>query len=112
MNQAEQESQRQELESLREQLKQQDEVNAEKQREQFRREYNITTAEPIDVSALYYQHLAARGEIERLTLQIQKLEKSMDSARQHIEGEPQRIAAAVEAARTPIHNIVESATKR
>ena len=37
--------------------------------------------------------------------QIQKLESAMNSARQHIEGEPQRIAVAVEAARTPIHNI-------
>jgi hypothetical protein len=112
VTESEQDSQRREIDSLREQLNRQNEAETEKLREQFRREYNITTTEPIDVTALYYHHQSAQREITRLTEQVQKLENALNSARHHIEAEPQRIAAAVEAARTPIQNIVEPATKR
>lgn len=112
VSKSEQDSQQQEIESLRDQLHRQNEADTEKLREQFRREYNITTDAPIDVTDLYYHHQAARSEIERLSQQIEKLENALTSTRQHIEGEPQRIAVAVEAARTPIQNIVEPASKR
>lgn len=112
VSQTQRDSEQQELESLRDQVKRQVETNGEVYREQFRREYNITKDEPLDVTALYYQYQAAQKEIERLSHEIEKLESALNKARQHIEGEPQRIAAAVEAARTPIHNIVEPANKR
>lgn len=81
-------------------------------REAFRREYNITMPEPIDVTDLFYQHRAAVQEIADLRKRIEKLDSEIARAREHIEKEPQRITAAVESARTQVQNIVEPATKR
>lgn len=88
------------------------EVNEAEIRERVRREYNITVDEPVDVTELYYRCRSQEDQLERLREQVGKLENELGAARTHIQGEPQRIAAAVEAARTPIQNIVEPAGKR
>ncbi len=81
-------------------------------RNEFLRQYNITTDEPLDVTELYYKHRALAEENERSKARIDKLEADLSRTRQHIEKEPQRIATTVEAARTQVQNIVEPAGKR
>jgi hypothetical protein len=81
-------------------------------REEFRREFNITRSEPIDVTDLYYREHAARSEAERHRGQLEKLDVEIRRMRQHIEQEPQRIAAAVEAAKTQVQNFIEQSGKR
>jgi hypothetical protein len=78
----------------------------------FRREFNITRSEPVDVTDLYYREQAARGEAEQLRNQIEKLDAEMSRMRQHIEQEPKRIATAIEAAKTQVQNFIEQAGKR
>lgn len=78
----------------------------------FRREFNITRSEPVDVTDLFYREQAARGESEHLRSQIEKLDTEVRRMRQHIEQEPQRIASAIEAAKTQVQNFIEQAGKR
>ena len=81
-------------------------------RDEFRREFNITRADPIDVTDLYYREQATRTESERLRAQVDKLDAEIRRMHQHIEREPERIAAAVEAAKTPVQNYIEQSGKR
>lgn len=81
-------------------------------RDEFRREFNITRADPIDVTDLFYREQAARTESERLRVQLDKLDAEIRRMHQHIEREPERIAAAVEAAKTPVQNYIEQSGKR
>lgn len=81
-------------------------------REEFRREFNITRADPLDVTELFYREQAARTEAERLRTQLDKLDAEIRRMHQHIEREPERIAAAVEAAKTPVQNYIEQSGKR
>ena len=81
-------------------------------RDEFRREFNITRTEPVDVTELFYREQSARSEAERLRGQLDKFDTEIRRMRQHIEQEPQRIAAAVEAARTQVQNYIEQGGKR
>lgn len=84
----------------------------EQAREELRREYNITRSDPLDVTELYYREQAGRAELERLRTHVDKLDTEIRRMRGHIEQEPQRIAAAVEAAKTQVQNYIEQAGKR
>jgi len=84
----------------------------EEVREEFRREFNVTQPEAIDVTDLYYREQAARSEVERLRTQSDKLDGEIRRMREHIEQEPQRIATAIEAAKTPVQNYIEQGGKR
>lgn len=81
-------------------------------RNEFRREFNITRDESIDVTELFYREQATRTEAERLRTQLDKLDAEIRRMQQHIEREPDRIAAAVEAAKTPVQNYIEQSGKR
>ena len=81
-------------------------------RDEFRREFNITRPDAVDVTELFYREQAARSEIERLRGQVDKLDAEIGRMRQHIEQEPQRIAKAVEAAKTQVQNYIEQGAKR
>ena len=102
----------QELKATRSRSEQEEaEIRAEA-REAFRREYNITQTETVDVTELFYREQAARTEVERLRAQVDKLDAEIRRMREHIEQEPQRIATAVEAARTQVQNYIEQGSKR
>ena len=81
-------------------------------RQSYLREFNITVNEPIDVTELFYRERAAVAELTKLNEQVVKMETEIRRMREHIETEPQRIAAAVEASRTPVHNYIEQSGKR
>ena len=81
-------------------------------RDEFRREFNITRADTVDVTELFYREQASRSEVERLRMQIDKLDAEIRRMREHIEQEPQRIATAVEAAKTQVQNYIEQGGKR
>ncbi|RIK85874.1 MAG: hypothetical protein DCC67_03525 [Planctomycetota bacterium] len=81
-------------------------------REELRREFNITRAEPVDVTELFYREQSARGEAERLRAHVEKQDAEIRRMREHIEREPQRIAAAIEAAKTQVQNFIEQGGKR
>ena len=81
-------------------------------REEFRREFNITRPDSVDVTELFYREQAARSEVERLRTQVDKLDAEIHRMREHIEQEPQRISSAVEAAKTPVQNYIEQGGKR
>ena len=81
-------------------------------RDEFRREYHITTQEPLDVTELFYDHKTLSAEATSLRNQIEKLEQEIRRMREHIEHEPQRIATAVEAAKVQIQNNIEQASPR
>jgi len=78
----------------------------------FAGEFNITRDESIDVTELFYREQATRTEAERLRTQLDKLDAEIRRMQQHIEREPDRIAAAVEAAKTPVQNYIEQSGKR
>jgi hypothetical protein len=101
-----------ELTIAREKVTTQATVDEARIREELRHEYNITTDQPLDVTDLFYQHRAISKELEDYRGRLEKCEAEMSRARKHIESEPQRIATAVEAARTQVQNIVEPAGKR
>lgn len=84
----------------------------EKAREEVLRQYNITAAEVMDVTDLYYRHQALSREAESLRAQVNKLDTELQRMREHIEHEPQRIATAVEAAKVQIQNTIEQSGKR
>jgi hypothetical protein len=81
-------------------------------REALRREFNITRTEPVDVTELFYREQTSRAQAEHLRGQMEKMDAEIQRMRQHIEQEPQRIAKAVEAARTPVQNYIEQSGKR
>ncbi|MEQ8788224.1 MAG: hypothetical protein RIC55_18085 [Pirellulaceae bacterium] len=79
---------------------------------EFKRAYNITSAEVFDVTELFYRQKSLAQEATTMRGQIEKLEAEIVRMRQHIEQEPQRIARAVEAAKVHIQNNFEQAGKR
>lgn len=81
-------------------------------REAFLKEFNITTQEPMDVTALFYQKQALNTEAETLRRSVDKLECEIKRMREHIEQEPSRISAAVEAAKVNVSNNIEQGGKR
>ncbi len=81
-------------------------------RDEFLREFNITRSDSTDVTDLFYREQAARSEVERLRTQADKLDAEIRRMREHIEQEPQRIASAVEAAKTQVQNYIEQGGKR
>jgi len=81
-------------------------------REEFRREFNITQPDSVDVTELFNREKATRAEVERLRTQGDKLDAEIRRMREHIEQEPQRIASAVEAAKTQVQNYIEQGGKR
>jgi hypothetical protein len=81
-------------------------------RAEFRREFNITRPDVVDVTELFYHQQAARSEVERLRKEVDKLDAEIRRMREHIEQEPQRIASAVEAAKTQVQNYIEQGSKR
>jgi DNA repair exonuclease SbcCD ATPase subunit len=99
-----------------EEAKQRDEeelarIRVEAQNE-LRKEYNINTSEVTDVTDLFYRHQAASREVDALRAQVDKLENEIKRMREHIEREPSRIAAAVEAAKVHVQNTIEQSGKR
>ncbi len=102
----------QELKATRSRTEQEEAEIRGEAREAFRREYNITQTETVDVTELFYREQAARSEVERLRAQVDKLDAEIRRMREHIEQEPQRIATAVEAARTQVQNYIEQGSKR
>ena len=103
---------RKQIADLRASLEHQTALDESEARQRFCREYNITGTEPVDVTSLHYELKAASSQATQMNKRIQQLEAELSASREHIQGEPQRIAAAVETARTPIQNIVEPASKR
>jgi hypothetical protein len=108
-----------EWDSLNQRLQQQRELDEAAQatirrqcEEEFKRNYNITTGEVLDVTALFYSHKAMSETAAAMQDQIAKLEAEINRMRQHIEQEPQRIANAVEAAKVNIENRIEQARNR
>ena len=101
-----------ELQSARERTEDEATEIRKQARDEFLREYNITRSEPLDVTDLFYREQAARSEISRLESRLEKLDAEVARMREHIEKEPQRIASAVEAARTQVQNYIEQAGKR
>ncbi len=102
----------QELQAVRERSEQEAAQIREDAREGFCREFNITRPDSVDVTELFYREQAARAEVERLRTQVDKLDAEICRMREHIEQEPQRIAAAVEAAKTQVQNYIEQGGKR
>jgi hypothetical protein len=86
-------------------------IRAEAQHE-LKKQLNITTTEVTDVTDLFYRHLAATREADALRGQVEKLETEIRRMREHIEREPTRIAAAVEAAKVHVQNTIEQGGKR
>lgn len=84
----------------------------ERAREELRKEYNITMPEVIDVTRLFYREQNLADEVASLRGQVEKLEIEIRRMREHIEKEPQRIAAAVEAAKSNVQNYIEQGPKR
>jgi hypothetical protein len=91
---------------------QQLEETREKAKQEVLKAYNITSAETIDVTDLYYRHQAVTREAEALGQQVEKLDAEIRRMREHIEREPQRIAAAVEAAKVHVQNTIEQSGNR
>ena len=102
----------QELQRQREQDDSQLAAMRKQLEDEFKRTYNITSAELIDVTDLFYRHQSLAQESSTLREQIGKLESEVSRMRQHIEQEPLRLAKAVEAAKVTIQNNIEAAGKR
>lgn len=80
--------------------------------DEFRKQYNISSAEPLDVTALYYSHKALQEENAAQEQQVQKLDAEIARMRSHIEQESARLAKAIEAAKANIQNTIEPGVKR
>jgi hypothetical protein len=109
---------REQRERLEQQSQQQSHLGEEQQesirrqaREEVRKEYNITMPEVIDVTRLYYREQSLAEEVASLRGQVEKLETEIRRMREHIEQEPQRIAKAVEAAKSTVQNYIEQGGK-
>lgn len=80
--------------------------------EAFRKEFNVTSDEAMDVTALFYSHKALQEENGAMRQQIQKLESEVARMRAHIEEESVRLAKAIEAARANIQNRIEPGVRQ
>ncbi|MFK7818052.1 MAG: hypothetical protein AB8G99_05005 [Planctomycetaceae bacterium] len=80
----------------------------------FRRTFNITASEgeQIDVTDLYYARKSLQEENVSLEATVGKLESEISRMRSHIEKESERVAKAIEAARTNIQNNIEPGVQR
>lgn len=78
----------------------------------FKRQFNVNTTEPLDVTDLFYREKALQDDNKGFQQHIQKLETEIARMRTHIESESTRVAKAIEAARTSIQNNIESGVKR
>ncbi len=81
-------------------------------REEFRKEFNITVAEALDVTDLFYRQRSLNDEAVTLRSTVDKLESEIKRMRGHIELEPSRISSAVEAAKVQVSNNIEHSGKR
>ncbi len=79
---------------------------------EFKRQYNVSATEPLDVTDLFYREKALQEDNQAYAIQIQKLESEIARMRTHIESESTRVAKAIEAARTNIQNNIEPGVKR
>lgn len=79
---------------------------------ELKRTYNITTAEVLDVTELFYREKALAREAAAYRDQLSKMDTEITRMRQHIESEPERISKAVEAAKVQIQNHIEQARSR
>jgi hypothetical protein len=79
---------------------------------EFKRQFNVTAGEPLDVTDLFYREKALREDNQALEKHVQKLETEVARMRTHIESESSRVATAIEAARTNIQNNIEPGVKR
>lgn len=77
----------------------------------FKRNFNINFSEPIDVTELFYREKAVAEENQTLEATVKKLESELSRSRAHMEKESERVAKAIEAARTHIENKIESGAK-
>ena len=77
----------------------------------FKRSYNISFNEPIDVTELFYREKAMAEENQSLEATVKKLESELSRSRAHMELESERVAKAIEAARTHIENKIDSGAK-
>ncbi len=77
--------------------------------EALRREYNITSSQPLDVTELFYDHRTLSREVEALRDQLQRQDAEIKRMREHIEQEPVRISRAVEAAKVHVQNTIGQA---
>ncbi len=80
--------------------------------EAFKKQFSISSSEPIDVTDLFYRERALQEENHSQEQQIAKLETEIARMRSHIENESTRLAKAIEAARTNIQNNIEPGVKR
>lgn len=79
---------------------------------EFKRNFNLNAAEPLDVTDLFYREKALQEDNQAYENQVQKLESEIARMRTHIESESTRVAKAIEAARTNIQNNIEPGVKR
>lgn len=91
---------------------QEEQVIRETAIEDFKRTFNISFAEPIDVTDLFYREKSLQEDNTGHLKQIQKLESEVLRMRTHIESESSRVAHSIEAARTNIQNNIEPGVKR
>ncbi|MEZ6089365.1 MAG: hypothetical protein R3C05_15305 [Pirellulaceae bacterium] len=80
--------------------------------EQYRRRFSIPSDEPLNVTELFYERRKLLEENAALQAGTAKLEAEMSRMRAHIEKESERVAKAIEAARTNIQNNIEPGVKR
>lgn len=80
--------------------------------EEFRKEFNITVTEALDVTDLFYRQRSLQDEAVTLRSTVDKLDSEIKRMRGHIELEPSRISAAVEAAKVQVSNNIEHSGKR
>jgi hypothetical protein len=80
--------------------------------DELRKQYNISSADAIDVTALFYSQKALQEENAAQEHRIKKLDSEVARMRSHIEEESARLAKAIEAARTNIQNTIEPGVKR
>lgn len=84
----------------------------DKARDQFLKDFNITVKDPMDVTDLFYKKESLTSEVDGLRAAAEKFESEIKRMRQHIEQEPSRISAAVEAAKVHVSNNIEQSGKR
>ena len=68
--------------------------------------------EPFNVTELFYAQKRLQDENDGFQSQVAKMEAEINRMRAHIEKESERLAKAIEAARTNIQNNIEPGVKR
>ncbi len=106
------EKMKKELDERRERSEEEAQELRAKARDEFLKEFNITVQEPLDVTEMFYHKQSLNSEAEALRGSVAKLEGEIKRMREHIEQEPSRISAAVEAAKVHVSNNIEQGGKR